>query len=153
MAIQTLSSWKVRSLKLSMIPWSPSGHFQTLPNHCEEFTWPHGGLVTHVCVNGLGYHWLSYCLVNTLAKKPIIWTNVVLLLIGLLGTNFCEILIKIQKSSLKKVELKNIICTMAAIFSWPQCANSWIQHTGVANMKLWYLLCGGLTGVIEQTAD
>ena len=46
--------------------------------------------------NGLSPSW----------RKAIIWTNVGILLIGLLGSNFNEILIGIQTFSLKKMHLK-----------------------------------------------
>ena len=39
-------------------------------------------------------------------RQAIIWTNVGILLIGPLGTNFCEILIGIQTFSFKKLHLK-----------------------------------------------
>ena len=39
-------------------------------------------------------------------RQAIIWTNVGLLLIGLLGTNFSEILIEILTFSFKKMRLK-----------------------------------------------
>ena len=65
----------------------------------------HWGRVTHICIGkstaiGSG---------NGLARgrrQAIIWTNVGLLLIGPLGTNFSEILIKIQTFSLKEIRLK-----------------------------------------------
>ena len=46
---------------------------------------------THICVIKLGHHWLKYGLSPDL-RQAIIWTNVVLLSIGPLGTNFSEIL-------------------------------------------------------------
>ena len=55
----------------------------------------HWGQVTHICVSKLtiiGSH-------NGLLpdrRQAIIWTNAVLLLMGPLGTNFSEILIKIE---------------------------------------------------------
>ena len=39
-------------------------------------------------------------------RQAIIWTNAGILLIGLLGTNFGEILVGIQTFSLKKLHLK-----------------------------------------------
>ena len=65
----------------------------------------HWGRVTHICLskltnigsdNGLSPEW----------RQAIIWTNAGILLIGPLGTNFSEILIKIQTFSLKKMHLK-----------------------------------------------
>ena len=65
----------------------------------------HWGLVMHICVskqpiigsdNGLSSGWC----------QAIIWTNAGILLIGPLGTQFNEILIKIYTSSFKKMHLK-----------------------------------------------
>ena len=57
----------------------------------------HWGRVTHICISKL----------NIIGRwEAIIWTNAGILLIGPLGTNFSEILIKIQTFSLKKMHLK-----------------------------------------------
>ena len=65
----------------------------------------HWGRVTHICVgnltiigsdNGLSPGW----------RKAIIWTNAGVLLIGLLGTHFSEILIEIHTFSFIKMHLK-----------------------------------------------
>ena len=65
----------------------------------------HWGRVTHICVskltingsdNGLSPGW----------RQAIIWPNAGILLIGALGTNVSEILIKIDTFSLKKMLLK-----------------------------------------------
>ena len=65
----------------------------------------HWGRVTHICVgkttiigsdNGLSPGW----------RQAIIWTNGGILSIGPLGTNFNEILIGIQKFSMKKMHFK-----------------------------------------------
>ena len=65
----------------------------------------HWGRVTHICVGEL----TSIDSDNGLSperRQAIIWTNDGVLLIGPLGTNFSEILIKIQTFSLKKIRLK-----------------------------------------------
>ena len=54
----------------------------------------------------------------------IIWTNVGILLIEHLKTNFSEILIEIQTFSFKEKALQNVICKMTAILSWPQCVKA-----------------------------
>ena len=41
-----------------------------------------------------------------ICHQAITWTNADLLSVGPLGTNFSEILIKIKKNSLKKINLK-----------------------------------------------
>ena len=65
----------------------------------------HWGRVTHICVSNL----TNIDSDNGLSpgrRKAIIWTNAGLLLIGPLGTNFNEILIKILTFSFKKMRLK-----------------------------------------------
>ena len=49
-------------------------------------------------------------------------TNAGMLLIGLLRTNFNEILIKIQTFSSKKI-FENVVCEMLTIWSQPECVN------------------------------
>ena len=66
----------------------------------------HWGRVAHICVGNL----IIIGLDNGLSpgrRQAIIWTNAGILLIGRLGTNFSEILIEIQTSSLKKKRLKS----------------------------------------------
>ena len=54
-------------------------------------------------------------------RQAIIWTNAGILLIRTLGTNFSEILSKIDIFSFKKLHCENIICKMATNLSQPQC--------------------------------
>ena len=68
-------------------------------------TLTHWGRVTHICVSKLTIIGSD----NGLApgrRQTIIWTNDGILLIGPLGTNFTEILIKILEFSFKKMRLK-----------------------------------------------
>ena len=61
----------------------------------------HWGQVTHICVSNL----IIIGSDNDLSpgwRQAIIWTNAEILLIGLLGTSFSEILIKIRIFSRKK---------------------------------------------------
>ena len=63
------------------------------------------GRVTHICINKL----TNIGSDNGLSpgqRQAIIWTNAGILLIGPLGTNFSEILIKIYTFSFKKMHLK-----------------------------------------------
>ena len=65
----------------------------------------HWGRVTHICVSKLTIIGSD----NDLSPgwcQAIIWTNVGILLIGPLGTNFSEILIEILTFSFKKMRLK-----------------------------------------------
>ena len=68
--------------------------------------------MTHICVGNLTVIGLSPG-----RRQAIIWTNDGILLIRTLGTNFSEILIKIQNFSFKRNIIKNIVCEMAAILS------------------------------------
>ena len=65
----------------------------------------HWGRVTHICVGKL----TNIGADNGLSpgrRQAIIWTNAGILLIGPLGKNFSEILIKISTLSFKKMRLK-----------------------------------------------
>ena len=68
----------------------------------EELTY--WGRVTHICVSKLGNHWFRFGL-SLDRCQAIIRTNAGILLIGPLGTNFTEILIKIYTFSFKKIHL------------------------------------------------
>ena len=70
-----------------------------------DFKLTHWGRVTHICVSKLSIIGSD----NGLSPdrcEAIIWTNAGILLIGPLGTNFSEILIKILTFSFKKMCLK-----------------------------------------------
>ena len=60
--------------------------------------------MTHVCISNLTINGSDNGL-SPGRRQAIIWTIAGMLLIGPLGTNFSEILIKIQTSSFKKVHL------------------------------------------------
>ena len=86
----------------------------------------HWGLMTHVCIskltnigsdNGLSPGWC----------QAIIWTNAGILFIGILGTNFSEILSEIHVFSFKRMHLKMLSA------KWPQlclCLNV-LTHCGL----------------------
>ena len=65
----------------------------------------HWGQVTHICVGNLTIIGPDNGL-SPGRRQAIIWTNAGILLIGLWGTNFSEILIGIQTFSFKKMHLK-----------------------------------------------
>ena len=94
--IQTFS-FKKMHFKISSGKWLP---------FClglNELT--HWGRVTHICISKL----TIIASDNGLSPgrhQAIIWTSAGILLIGPLGTNFSEILIKIQTFSFKKMHLK-----------------------------------------------
>ena len=91
---------------LHMVSWSPWSQFYSLT---------HWGQVTYICVskstiiasdNGLSPD----------RRQAIIWTNAGILQIGLLQTNFIEILIEIQTFSFRKMHLKR-----SSAKWWPSC--------------------------------
>ena len=65
----------------------------------------HWGRVTHICVSNLTIIGSDNGL-SPGRRQAITWSNVAILLIGPLGTNFSEILIEIHTFSLKKIHLK-----------------------------------------------
>ena len=81
----------------------------------DEVSLTHWGRVTHICISELTIIGSDDSLPPGRCQA-IIWTNAGILLIGPLGTNFNEIIIKIHIISFKKMHLD-----MAAILSRPQC--------------------------------
>ena len=65
----------------------------------------HWGRVTHICVGNLTIIGSDNGL-SPGRRQAITWTNVGILLIGLLGTNFSEMSIEIHTFSFKKIHLK-----------------------------------------------
>ena len=78
-----------------------SANDQTLFVRCLT----HWGRVTHICVSNLTIIGSDNGL-SPGRRQAITWTNVGILLIGPLGTNFGEMLIKIHIFSFKKIHLK-----------------------------------------------
>ena len=67
-------------------------------------------------------------------RQAIIWTNVGILLIGPLGTNFSEILIKnvfIQENA-----FESVVCETAAILSRPRCVNASPEECSLVKFHL-----------------
>ena len=76
-------------------------------------TLTHWVRVTHICVVNLTIIGSNNGVL--LARcRAIIWTNAWILLIGPLGTNFCEILIEIHTFSFQQIAFENIVTKMAA---------------------------------------
>ena len=79
----------------------------------------HWGWVMHICISELSIIGSDNALLPWW-RQAIIWINTGILSIGLLGTNFSEILIKIYIFSLKKCIWK--CCQkIGSHFSYPQC--------------------------------
>ena len=89
-----------------------------LPGNNELTHW---GRVTHICVSKLTIIGSDNGL-SPGRRQAIIWTNAGILLIRTLGTNFSEILSAI----------KNGVCEMASILSWP-----WCVKTAMASMLVY----------------
>ena len=87
----------------------------------------HWGRVTHICVSNLTIIGLDNGL-SPGRRQANICTNGGILLIRPLGTNFNEILIRIQTFSFKKIHVKNVVWKMAAILSQPQCVNGGLTN-------------------------
>ena len=102
-------------------PRSMSSYGITMSHHD---TLTHWGRVTHICVSKLTI------IGSDNGSSPdryqaIIWTNAWILLIGPLGTNFSEILIKILTFSFKKMRLK-----VSSATRWPFCLDLNVLNTG-----------------------
>ena len=110
----------------------------------------HWGRVTHICVSKLSTIGSDNG-VSPGRRQAIIWTNVGILLIRPLGTNFSEILSEIHTFSFKKMHLKmssakwrpfclglNVLTYVSVIPLWPHCMQMF--------SKLLTLLRGAFTG-------
>ena len=64
-------------------------------------------------------------------RQAIIRTKAGILLIEPLGTNFSEILIRIQTFSFKKMHFKMSSAKMAAILSRPKCVNAYMHKASM----------------------
>ena len=80
-------------------------HFCHIEINSQMNTLTHWGRVTHTCVRNLAIIGSDNGL-SLDRRQAITWTNAGILLIGPLGTNFSEILIKIHAFSFKQIQLK-----------------------------------------------
>ena len=98
------SDWQCWRHKKTAVP-PKVGFMVTLFSDAVLLVKTHSGQVTHTCVSKLTIISSD----NGLApgrRQAIVWTNVGILLIGLLGTNFSEISIVIHTFSFKIIHLK-----------------------------------------------
>ena len=110
-----VSHWLGAYKKWSLSPWPMWDYLKIVNELCQAmFLWAtisvilsltHWGLVTHICVSKLTIIGSDNGL-SPERRQAIIWTNAGILLIGTIGTNFSEILIRIQIFSFKKMHLK-----------------------------------------------
>ena len=98
-------------MKYVISVWNYAGENEGFRRRWRGIIWPksavltHWGRVTHICVSKLNITGSDNGL-SPDQRQAIIWTNDGLLLIGLLGTNFNEIIIEILTFSFKKMRLK-----------------------------------------------
>ena len=97
----------------------------------------HWGRVTHICVGNLTIIGSDNGL-SPGRRQAVTWTNVGMLLIGPIGTNFSEMLIEIHTFSFTKIDLK-----MSSGKLWPFClglnvlnSNHTKSHLPIANFAL-----------------
>ena len=89
-----------------------TGYFSYVARKCYEnsefgtrFILTHWGWVTHICVSKLTI--IGWChSLSSGRRQAIIWTSVGIMSIGLLGTNFSEILSRTPTVSFKKMHMK-----------------------------------------------
>ena len=104
-------------------------------------SWTKRGQVMHLCFVNLTIISLDNGL-STDQCEAIIWTNIEILPIGSLGTNFCEILIKIHTFPFKKIHLL-ILETENSCFAWgsiPCLLMHWLLKSP-DHQSSWYWLC------------
>ena len=114
---------------------------QTLHN----FFLTHWGRVTRICVSNLTIIGSDNGL-SPDRRQAITWTNAGILLIGPIGTNFREILIKIHTFSSKKIHLKTLsakqrpFCLGLKVLTWTNLSavnSQWFEIP--QHMSLWLL--------------
>ena len=98
----------------------------------------HWGRAMHICVSKV----TIIASDNGLSpgqRQAIIWNNAGILSVGLLGTTFSEILIKIL-TFFSRNTLESVVCEMVAILSGPQCVNT-LWHSNVTwHHRSWVLV-------------
>ena len=95
----------------------------------------HWGRVTHICVGNLTIIGSDNGL-SPGRRQAITWTNVEILLIGPLGTNFNAILIGIQTFSFKKMHLKMSSVKWRPFFLGLNVLRSFHTHTHIFHMQI-----------------
>ena len=109
------------------------------PTICVPPPLTHWGRVTHICVGNLTIIGSDNGL-SPGRRQAITWTNVGILLIGPLGTNFSEMLIEIHTFSFKKIHLKMSSGKKAAILSRPQCVYPPLASGHHASLSLYVIM-------------
>ena len=110
------------------VPCWPLGDLKSV---IFKFLLTHWGRVTHICVVKLTIIGSDNGL-SPRRRQVIIWTNVGILLIGPLGTNFIDILIGIQTFSFNKMHLK-----MSSAKWRPFCLGLNVLRVDIFSVFLW----------------
>ena len=114
----------------------------------------HWGRVTHICIGNLTIIGSG----NGLSPgrcQAITWTNVGILLIGPLGTNFSEMLIKIHTVSVKKIHLKispgkwRPCCLGLNVLMWTVLITVISALWAVLSAMRWLVCCIPTTGTLQ----
>ena len=113
--------------------------------------------MTHICVGELTIIGSDNGL-SPERRQAIIWTNAGILLIGPLGTNFSEILIEIQRFSLKKIRLKmsSVKCCsfrlgLNVLILWLQ-ARHWTSFPGILRFQQQNTLSPVINGILQPAS-
>ena len=102
-------------------------HYKWLDRrYCDDKLLAHWGRVTRICISRLTIIDSDNGL-SPGRRQAIIWTSDGILLIGPWGTNFSEIIIKMEQFLFKKMYLKMSFWKMAAILYRPQCVKRAIR--------------------------
>ena len=144
--LQRCNRWSVHNFK--EVSWSSVTDYSMDISVCiwsalvpTVLCWPHHwGQVRHICISKLTNIDSYYGLLPGQCQA-IIWTNAGVLLIRIVGTNFSEILSKIQTFSFKTMHLKLLSGKW-----WPFClsvnvlsvcgSDGCISHSGGSSRKL-----------------
>ena len=84
----------------------------------------HWGQIMHLCISRLGHHWFTVLLDICLA--PSHYLNQCRIIVDWITGNVfcvCEICIKIQQFTWKKIYFENVVWQMAGILSLPRCVD------------------------------
>ena len=115
-----------------------------IPYMCDIYKLTYWGRVTHihVCVSTITVIGSNNGL-SPGRRQAIIWTNDGILLIGPLGANFSEILIKIYTFSFRKMHLK-----MSSGKLWPFCLSLYVLRASMS--RVWDVLSLSWVGIISR---
>ena len=109
-------------------------HSQLMERNYPSCGLTHWGHVTHICVSEI----IIIDSDNGLSpgrRQAIIWANAEILLIGLLGINFSEILIEINTFSFNKMHLKMSSWDTWQIWPWFEGSNIYFSKIQISEIS------------------